>query len=92
VGVPTLLVYDFGVYFLGYLRGVGASASSIIELLFDYISIIIFYTRIIVQGVRIVLMLFTYIGFHDTILYFSYIYCYASNDFTIGIVDDINQT
>ena len=40
--------------------------------MFDYISVIIFYVRILVQGVRLVLMLGTYAGMHDVVLYFSF--------------------
>jgi len=72
VGIPTFLIYDFGIFFLIYLKGVGSSSIIIFELLFDYIAVIIFYTRIIVQGVRLVLMLFTYISMHDLVLFFSF--------------------
>jgi len=72
VGIPSFLIYDFGIFFLIYLKGVGSSSIIIFELLFDYIAVIIFYTRIIVQGVRLVLMLFTYISMHDLVLFFSF--------------------
>lgn len=72
VGIPTFLIYDFGIYFLAYLRGVGASSLFIYELMFDYIAVIIFYTRILVQGVRLVLMISTYASMHDVVLYFSF--------------------
>jgi len=72
IGIPTFLIYDFGIFFLAYLKGVGSSPLFITELVFDYIAVIIFYTRIIVQGVRLVLMLFTYISMHDLVLYFSF--------------------
>ena len=72
IGIPTFLIYDFGIFFLVYLKGVGSSKILVFELLFDYIAVIIFFTRIIVQGVRLVLMLFTYISMHDLVLYFSF--------------------
>lgn len=72
IGIPTFLIYDFGIFFLIYLKGVGSSPILIFELLFDYIAVIIFYTRIIVQGVRLVLMLFTYISMQDLVLFFSF--------------------
>lgn len=72
IGIPTILIYDFGIFFLGYLRGVGSGLSLLVELMFDYIGVIIFYTRILVQGVRLVLMLFTYISMHDAVLEFSF--------------------
>jgi hypothetical protein len=40
--------------------------------MYDYIAFTAFYIRLFVQGVRLVLMLFTYISMHDLILFFSY--------------------
>lgn len=70
--MPTYLAYDFGIFFLAYLRGVGPSSVLISELMFDYIAFVAFYIRLVVQGVRIVLMLGTYVSMHDLILFFSY--------------------
>jgi hypothetical protein len=70
--MPTYLAYDFGIFFLAYLRGVGPSPVLISELMFDYIAFVAFYIRLVVQGVRIVLMLGTYVSMHDLILFFSY--------------------
>jgi hypothetical protein len=72
IGIPTFLIYDFGIFFLAYLRGVGSSSILIFELMYDYIGVIIFYTRILVQGIRLVLMLFTYLSMHDLVLFFSF--------------------
>jgi len=71
-GIPTLLAYNFGIYFLAYLRGVGDSPVLIFELMYDYIAVIIFYTRITVQGVRLVLMLGTFASLNEFILNFSF--------------------
>jgi hypothetical protein len=68
IGIPTILIYDFGIFFLVYLRGVGASPVLAVELMFDYIAVIIFYTRILVQGVRLVLMLFTFASLHEFVI------------------------
>ncbi len=72
VGIPTFLAYDLGIYFLVYLRGVAASSTLFVELVFDYIAVVIFYTRILVQGVRLVLMIFTYASMHDLVLLFNF--------------------
>lgn len=72
LGIPTFLIWDFGIFFLVYLRGVGGSVLLSIELMYDYLAVIIFYTRILVQGVRLVLMLFTYISMHDVVLFFGF--------------------
>jgi hypothetical protein len=71
-GIPTLLAYNFGIYFLAYLRGVGASPVLTFELVYDYIAVVIFYTRIIVQGVRLVLMLGVMASLNEFVLNFSF--------------------
>ena len=73
LSVPTYLSYDFGIFFLAYLRGVGPSPVLIAELMYDYIAFVAFYIRLFVQGVRLVLMTFTYISMHDLILFFAYV-------------------
>lgn len=62
------MLYDFGLFFLSYLRGVGPSSVVIFELVFDYIAFMAFYIRLSVQGVRLILMTFVYISLHDLIL------------------------
>lgn len=66
--IPTFLLYDFGIFFLAYLRGVGPSSVLIFELVFDYIAFMAFYIRLCVQGVRLILMTFVYVSLHDLIL------------------------
>jgi hypothetical protein len=70
--MPTYLIYDFGIYFLTYLRGVGTTSLLVMELMYDYIAFIAFYVRLMVQGVRLVLMIFTYISLHDLIIFFDF--------------------
>lgn len=70
--IPSFLWYDFGIYFLSYLRGVGPTPVIFLELLYDYIALLAFYIRLIVQGVRLLLMFFTYASLHDLILYFNW--------------------
>lgn len=69
--IPCSLLYDYGSYFLTYLNGVGKSSILILELLFDYIAVSIFYLRLIVQNVRLVFMLFTYSELHELIIFHS---------------------
>jgi hypothetical protein len=67
--IPVNLIYDFGGLFLAYLRGVGATPLILYELMFDYIAFLIFGVRILVQGVRIILMIFTYASMHELIMF-----------------------
>lgn len=66
--IPAFLAYDFGIYFVSYLRGKGDSTVSIVELMYDYIAFASFYIRLIVQNVRLLLMAFTFASFHEIIL------------------------
>ena len=72
LSIPTLLLYDFGVVFPMYLKGIALSALPIFEIIYDFIALISFYVRLLVQAVRLVLMLLTYASMHDVILFFSY--------------------
>jgi len=67
--IPAFLAYDFGLYFVAYLRGVGGSSIISIELLYDYIAFSAFYIRLIVQNVRLILMAFTFASFHEMIIF-----------------------
>jgi len=71
IGIPVLLVYDFGIFFLAYLKGVAPSSVMLMELVYDYIALIAFFVRLCVQGVRLLLMLFTYASLHELILFYS---------------------
>jgi len=66
--IPAFLAYDFGLYFVAYLRGVGGSPVILVELLYDYIAFAAFYIRLIVQNVRLILMTFTFASFHEAII------------------------
>lgn len=65
--IPIHLSWDFGLYFVCYLRGVGKAPISFVEIMYDYISFAAFYIRLIVQNVRLILMLFTFASFHELI-------------------------
>jgi len=69
--IPSSMIYDFGIFFLAYLRGVGPSPLIVLELVYDYIAFMAFYIRILVQAVRLLLMIFTYASLHDFVLYYS---------------------
>ena len=69
LNTPTFLLYDFGILYNCYLRGIAPSPTMVFELMYDYIAVIAFYVRILTQGVRLALMFFTYAAMHDYVLY-----------------------
>jgi hypothetical protein len=71
LGMPTAVLYDCGIYFVAYLKGASASSSFTAELVQDYIQVLIFYTRIMVQGVRMIMMLGLFANCHEYVMFFS---------------------
>ncbi len=72
LSLPTYLIYNFGIFFVTYLRGSSTSSLLIMELMYDYIAFLAFYIRLLVQSVRLILMIFTYLSLHDLILFFDF--------------------
>jgi hypothetical protein len=70
-GMPTAILYDCGLYFVTYLRGAGKSSVFTVELVDDYIQVLIFYTRIAVQGVRLIMMLGVFASCHEFVMFFT---------------------
>lgn len=71
LGMPTMILYDLGIYFLVYLRGVGKGVSNTVEVMFDYITCTIFYARILAQWIRLVLMLITFLSLSHALAEFE---------------------
>ena len=80
---PTFLLYDFGILYNCYLRGIAPTPSMVFELMYDYIAVIAFYVRILTQGVRLALMFFAYAGMHDFVLYMDYSHRYLTGNESI---------
>jgi hypothetical protein len=66
--IPINLLYDFGLLFNLYLRGSTNTSNFFFELIFDYIGIVAFFTRLLVQFVRLILMMVVYCMMHDAIV------------------------
>ena len=67
-GLPINLLIDFGLCFLIFLRGGAASSAYILELIFDYIGVLAFFVRLVVQLVRLIVMFFVYSVMHDAVI------------------------
>lgn len=72
LNTPTFLLYDFGILFTCYLKGVVPSLNIVFELIFDYVAVISYYVRVLTQAVRLGLMFGAYAGMHDFVLYADY--------------------
>jgi hypothetical protein len=80
---PTFLLYDFGILYNCYLRGIAPTPTMLFELMYDYIAVISFYVRILTQGVRLALMFMTYAAMHDFVLYMDYSHRYLTGNESI---------
>lgn len=83
LNTPTFLLYDFGILFNCYLRGVVPSPNMLFELVFDYVNLISYYVRVLTQAVRLGLMFGIYISMHDLILYMDYNHRYLTGNESI---------
>lgn len=83
LNTPTFLLYDFGILYNCYLRGIAPTPTMLFELMYDYIAVIAFYVRILTQGVRLALMFFTYASMHDYILFMDYNHKYLTGNESI---------
>ena len=66
--VPVSILYDFGICFVAYLRGVANTSSFFFELLYDYVGVVAFISRLLVQFIRIALMLAVYCTICELVL------------------------
>jgi len=90
INVPTFLLIDFGIFYVCFLRGVAPTSIIIFEFVYDVIALIAFYVRLLVQGVRLILMTYAYISMHDYILFYD-IFDYSTFN-TESIWKDISNT
>ena len=69
--MPFSLLKDFGIVFGMYLRGSSKTSSIAVEIGYDYMSIFVFFIRLAVQSVRLILMTFAFASYHDLIIFYS---------------------
>lgn len=70
--VPTIMLYNFGFYFIMSVRGSSVSLSSLYELVLDYINFISFYLRLCIQLVRLVIITVTFYGYNHLFLTYNF--------------------
>ena len=72
IGLPTMLAYDFGYFIFAYLRGAGTSSFLLLELFYDSIITGAYYIRLLVQGVRLLLMIVAFAGIQHLAIIHQY--------------------
>lgn len=83
--IPLNLIFDFGLTFIMYLRGASTSSSICLELIYDYIGVIAFFTRLIVQFIRIILMFIVFFMMHKAVIHFYFperVFMFSSQTFS----------
>ena len=69
LSMPSSLVYDCGILFTTYLRGVGATTILFLEWIYDCLATLIMFVRLLVQHIRFVLMFFAFFEVLEIIYY-----------------------
>jgi hypothetical protein len=77
--IPIFLLFDYGMYFITYLRGAGSSASLVMEFIYDCIAFLAFFIRLSVQNVRLLLITLTFFSLYEFILFFVNVNWFNSN-------------
>jgi len=70
--VPSYLIYDYGLYYGAYLRGASVSSFFLYELGYDIIMISVFYIRLALQAIRLVLMLIACASYYDYVMFYNF--------------------
>ncbi len=97
LSIPVRLLWDFGLSFGMYLRGAASSSNLLAEAFFDLISVIIIFTRFVVQNIRFLLVfvaffeLFEWIATNSEVNYFLSIFTpFADFNINSNIVESSN--
>ena len=69
LSMPSSLIYDCGILFITYLRGVGATTILFLEWIYDCLATLIMFVRLLVQHIRFVLMFFAFFEVLEIIYY-----------------------
>jgi hypothetical protein len=69
--IPIFLIYDFGFFFIAYIRGGATSPLVLGETTFDYMAGFSFFLRTFVQNVRFLIILFVCHGINEVLIYSS---------------------
>lgn len=70
--VPSYLIYDYGLYYGTYLRGASVSSFFLYELGYDIIMISVFYIRLALQAIRLVLMFIACASYYDYVMFYNF--------------------
>ena len=63
--LPVNVIYDYGLLFLSYLRGVGSTILLGLELMYDVLATMIMFVRLSVQNIRFFLMFFAFFELYE---------------------------
>lgn len=70
--IPTYLLYDYGIFYGTYLRGASISSFFLYEFGYDIIMVCVFYIRLALQAIRLVLMTIACASYYDYIMFYNY--------------------
>lgn len=75
ISIPLNVLVDYGFYFCIYIRGCSNSLIISYEIILDYINILAYWLRIIIQLIRLIVIFVTFYTFNE--MYCEYYYYYV---------------
>lgn len=66
--LPLSLLFDFGLFFAAYLRGCGGTASMLFELVYDYVGVLAYFVRLLVQFIRLLIVVMGFLSLQEAIV------------------------
>lgn len=70
--IPSYFIYDYGIFYGTYLRGASISSFFLYEFGYDIIMICVFYIRLALQAIRLVLMTIACASYYDYVMFYNY--------------------
>lgn len=69
--IPLTMLYNFGFSFIITVRGSSASLSLLYELIIDYVNLMSFFLRLVIQFIRVVVIGVVYLGYNHLFLTYN---------------------
>jgi hypothetical protein len=82
--IPLNILLDYGFYFSIYIRGCSSSLLIYYEIILDYINILAYWLRIIIQLIRLVVILVTFYTFNEMYIEYYYYYIFLFNSLSLS--------
>ena len=86
LGMPTNMVWNYGIFYSTYLRGSSNTTLFFLEFMYDILATTIMYIRLFVQNVRFILMFFAFFEcyeFFNNVIFITKNYYSVNSNFSV---------